>query len=281
MNLLFVVAMAMMMTACACSGDSTNNSSAISASKSAAEAPAPTGKPATQRLISCWGDSLTEGIGAGPAVIETAEQTIDVSFMSYPEILQQLTGITTLNYGMAGATSYEIAFLQRSLAQMREIDGINAVTNRDAKKMRDVIVLELGSNGGWDDDYDVLIDQYQEMIDLSGCDNYIIIGDTDDPGMSIADSDQEEPEHGHGTEDTQWEAALREAFGEHFIDMRVYLIEHGLEVCGLEPTEKDEEDAEDGYVSEQLRADWTHLNSYGYYAQARAVFEKGQELGYW
>ena len=50
-----------------------------------------------------------------------------------------------------------------------------------------------------------------------------------------------------------WETALREAFGEHFINMRTFMIEQGLETAGLEPTEQDLDDLENGRVPEQLR----------------------------
>ena len=63
--------------------------------------------------------------------------------------------------------------------------------------------------------------------------------------------------------------------------MRAFLVECGLEAAGLEATEDDDGAASRGCVSEQLRSDWTHLNSYGYYAQAIAMFEKDQQLGYW
>lgn len=44
-----------------------------------------------------------------------------------------------------------------------------------------ILVLEMGSNGGWDGDYATLIEQYHAIIENSGCENFIIIGDTDDP----------------------------------------------------------------------------------------------------
>ena len=75
--------------------------------------------------------------------------------------------------------------------------------------------------------------------------------------------------------------ALREAFGEHFINMRTFMIEQGLETAGLEPTEQDLDDLENGRVPEQLKDDYTHFNSYGYYAMGAAVYHKGVELGYW
>ena len=36
-----------------------------------------------------------------------------------------------------------------------------------------------------------------------------------------------------------------------------------------------------GNISEQLRYDWTHFNSYGYYSKGIAIYAKGVELGYW
>ena len=49
-----------------------------------------------------------------------------------------------------------------------------------------ILVLEMGSNGGWDGDYATLIEQYHAIIENSGCENFIIIGDTDDPGTRSA-----------------------------------------------------------------------------------------------
>ena len=234
-----------------------------------------------QRIISCWGDSLTKGVGASFAFIIKDGTLFNASFKSYPEILERLTGIKTINYGFSGATSEEIAFYQRLFLPLHELRTANAAEGRGAKREGDVIILEIGSNGGWENDYDMLIEQYRDMIDRSECNNYIVIGDTDDPGTSIADVLQEPLIAGWDSDETDWEAALNEAFGDHFINMRVFLIDRGLETAGLEATEEDDEAAKRGCVSEQLRSDWTHLNSYGYYAQAMAVYEKGLELGYW
>ena len=147
----------------------------------------------------------------------------------------------------------------------------------------DILVLEMGSNGGWDD-YDDLIAQYQAVIDYTGCENYIIIGDTDDPGTSLADDSQsymEDNDDYVGTDDTAWEAALREAFGEHFFNTRVYLIQNGLSDCGLKAGKIDELYGAFGYISVKLRSDWTHFNAYGYYSKGVGIYKKGVELGYW
>ena len=136
-------------------------------------------------------------------------------------------------------------------------------------------MLEIGSNGGWNNDYQVLIDQYRAMIERSGCEDYLILGDTDDPGTSVGDTSQVPFTEDYAPRETNWEAALREAFGDHFINMRVFLIKHGLEISGLTPTEEDVADARLGCISKQLRSDWTHLNARGYFAKAVAVYQRG------
>lgn len=157
--------------------------------------------------------------------------------------------------------------------------GTQVVTKAAHDISGDVLVIQMGSNGGWDD-YDELIQQYKAMIDNSGTECYIIIGDTDNPD-ELVDSAYYTDSSEVGIDDTLWEAALREAFGEHFINMRVYMIENALSTAGLEPTQEDIDNIDDGRVPESLKHDFTHLNSYGYYAVGVAVYNKGIELGYW
>lgn len=162
-------------------------------------------------------------------------------------------------------------------------EGTQVMTKAAYERKDDILILEIGSNGGWDN-YRQLISQYDAMIENAGCDYYIIVGDTDDPGTSIADTSQSfRNEDGTyiGVGDTAWEATLREAYGEHFINMRTYLIENGLADAGLKATKGDYRGFRRGRISKQLRSDWTHFNSYGYYSKGIAIYAKGVELGYW
>lgn len=143
----------------------------------------------------------------------------------------------------------------------------------------DVLVMQMGSNGGWDD-YEMLISQYKAMIANSGTQCYIIIGDTDNPDESI-DGDYYSSSSDVGLNDTYWEAALREAFGEHFINMRTYMLENAMEIAGLEPTEEDAYNLANSMMPESIKSDYTHMNAYGYYVIGAGVYEKGSELGYW
>lgn len=245
------------------------------------------------RKVMCWGDSLTEGTGADEAVIVTAAGTYDASFKSYPQILHDMCGLTVVNYGVPSATSYDVLALCDELLPAKAeasaddgdagdgpSDGVSLPT-ATTEEPGDVLIVEMGSNGGWDGDYDLLIAQYRWIIERSGCSQFIVIGDTDDPGTSAGDEEQPEMEPGDPMRETAWESALREAFGDRFVNMRLYLILHGLEACGLDADEYDWELATRGCLSEKLRSDWTHLNSYGYYAQALGVYERGLQLGYW
>lgn len=143
----------------------------------------------------------------------------------------------------------------------------------------DVLVIQMGSNGGWDD-YDMLISQYKAMIANSGTQCYIIIGDTDNPDESI-EGDYYSSSSDVGLNDTYWEAALREAFGEHFINMRTYMLENAMDIAGLEPTEEDAYNLANSMMPESIKSDYTHMNAYGYYVIGAGVYEKGSELGYW
>ena len=243
---------------------------------------------ASQKEIVCWGDSMTSGMGASRAEVTIGESSVNISYLGYPEILQLLTGMSTYNFGVPGANSEEIAIMQGALEPQKPLTLYSFIDSdimeQGAEHPGDVLILEMGSNGGWHS-YEELIEQYNLMITHSGCDEFIIIGDTDNPDESVdsraALGDSDSAERAESTYKTPWERALEDAFGKHFINMRRYLIDNGLEVAGIDATREDRAAVLEGKVPVSLRADWTHLNSYGYYVQAVAVYQKGVTLGYW
>ena len=122
-----------------------------------------------------------------------------------------------------------------------------------------------------------------KALDNSYYADYIIVGDTDNPGESSDIYQDVYDNNGNyaGLHATLWEQALYDAFGEHFLNTRLYLMENALSDCGLTPTKNDIIDIQTGNLPEQIRADFTHFNSYGYYSKAKAIYLKGIELGYW
>lgn len=201
--------------------------------------------------INVWGDSMAEGYGGFG--------------VSYPSVLEELTGIPTNNFGIGGEDSLQI--MERCLSYGRHAE--------------DILIIQMGDNGGWND-LSELIEQCQKMIEESGTDRYIIVSSSDDP-------DDFEQIWGYtrnnvGLKDTWYEEKLRKAFGEHLFISRKYLIENGLSVNGLEETAEDRRRASKGNISLQLRnpeIDNTHLNAAGYTAMAHGIYEMGQVLGYW
>ena len=191
--------------------------------------------------IVCWGDSMTEGIGASPAVI----QTDTISYDAY-------------NFGVGGATSSELVAMQSGELPDEDFygydDSLAELLELGQEHTGDILILEIGSNGGWDNNYTTLISQYRSMIRASGCKDYLVIGDTDDPGTSMGDRNQDPFRKGQGLQDTAWEAALRRSFGDRFINMRTYLIKRGLKVCGIRRSGQDKACASFGMVPHALRA---------------------------
>lgn len=348
-----------------------------------------------KRNISCWGDSMTEGFKTTAASIKVGGIKKDISYSTYPSVLQSLNAITTYNLGVSGENSRQIASrqggwkmytsenftisdgkgtfsmvmsqdgdsisladfsgynfkseenhlcmigdywgylvgtgsgytftLKESISQplleaetetpediaagretlLQEIiqqetipqetiqpkkentvsetltvsadifipAGTQIRTAASIERADDILIIEMGSNGGWKYNYQTLIEQYDAMIESVNCKYYIIIGDTDDPA-------QDNGEY-IGLGDTAWEATLREAYGDHFINMRTYLIENALNDCGLTTDKKDLNAYTKGYLSRKIRSDITHFNAYGYYSKGIAVYKKGVELGYW
>lgn len=252
-----------------------------------------------EREIVCWGDSMTEGYGSTEGAVERDGVVYDISGLSYPEMLAGLTGLHTFNFGVSGANSLEICMMQGAYPMNTEnmekitADGRNSrirasVVKEGKDHLGDILILEIGSNGGWEDDYQVLIDQYRAMIEHSGCEDYIIVGDTDDMGNSASSKVVEEEEAFYTEEngykaiyETSWDKALEDAFGEHFINMRAYILQNGMDMCHLTPSEEEEYQLSAGMIPDQLRSDWTHFTCYGYYVQAVGIYEKGVELRYW
>jgi len=163
----------------------------------------------------------------------------------------------------------------------RAVDGAELVietntaiiTPTSIARRDDILVLEMGNNNGWEEgfgddrspSYDVLIAQYDAMIEYSTCKYFIIVGDTD----------------GSQEERNSWDVALKQAYGDHYINMREYLVTNGLTDCGLVATSVDLEMSQLGEVPDSLKSDWSHLNSYGYYSKGKAIYAKGVQLGYW
>jgi lysophospholipase L1-like esterase len=148
------------------------------------------------------------------------------------------------------------------------------ITQASLYRRSGILILWTGTNDGFQIPFDsslkLLIKKQKVMIDyLKDADKkYIVIGLTHlkDIASSVIDNINKE---------------LEKVYGRHFLDIRKYLLEKGLQESGLQETDQDRLDIRNGNIPESLRVDEVHFNAHGYTLIGQQVYEKGSELGYW
>ena len=149
----------------------------------------------------------------------------------------------------------------------------------------DYPIICIGQNGGWDDAED-LISQQKAILDRYGDgEHYLIVGfcafTPDDRSELRWTTPEEYPQLLESilAKRDALENAMQEEYGERFLNLRQYMIVHGLEDAGMFPTEEDLADMGEGSVPGSLRSDGVHFNSIGYNLFGRAVYNRMVELG--
>lgn len=272
----------------------------------------------SERIL-CWGDSLTFGEGGnGVTFPSVLEEKVDLKVINYGVQGETATQIgirmgafpmevasfempqetvpaeVTLQYagedpimmrlgdcginpcriaGIEGTLAYNIA--DNSYSFTRSEEG-NAMTVEEGtqvetfasgdKKEADIVILFAGTNLAPDIAHvGELMDAQKQMLEYLGTERYIVIGLT-----SLALVPDVEPIN----------KALAEEFGTHFLDIRTYLLENGLEDAGIAPTVQDRADLAAGEIPSSLRVDIVHGNEMFYRIIGEQVFLKLKELGY-
>ncbi len=288
----------------------------VSEEETGKEPPAFSGAESLPRIV-CWGDSLTESSDqqtAYPDVLGRlcAAQVInygissDTSFMvavraGYVGIyaksftipageepvrvaLRTKSGnrVSLLRYGDSGVNPCYIAGIKGRLSRyggeyyftrsksgdtIAVEDGSRLITAGMAQKSSDdVLVIFTGTNDSPDRNsiYDVI--KYQRgIIDLTGSEKYVVIGMTCKRVMPDIERVNE---------------ILAEEYGEHFLDVREFMLTYGLEYEGLRATSRDTSDIASGEIPSSLRIDYVHGNKYFYDIIANMLYEKMKYLGY-
>lgn len=141
------------------------------------------------------------------------------------------------------------------------------ITSVGKKRKSDIMIIFIGTNGGWENNNEYLINQIKTMVDNQDSfdKKYIIVGIT----------------AGYTELRKSLEKDMLIAFGEHYVNMRDYLVRCGLSENGLTPTSTDDSDISVGRVPKSLRYDDTHLNDFGYKSVANRLYKQGRLLGYW
>lgn len=275
-------------------------------------------EPKPERII-CWGDSLTYGQGGDgvtyPSVLaeklklsvinygiqgETARQIairmgvlpmssgafeipaetepVALSLWQWGEdpIMMRL-GDCGMNpckiAGVSGTISYQAQDNQYYFTRTEPGDKVAVPEGTQVemyadtdKRASDIIVLFAGTNLPPDrNTVGELIEMEKQMIEYLGTERYVVIGLTSKTLIPDVEPINE---------------ALHKAFGEHFLDIRAYFLERGLEDAGLEMTEQDALDLAAGEIPASLRVDEVHGNQSFYRLIGEQVCLKLKELGY-
>ncbi|MCR5832241.1 MAG: SGNH/GDSL hydrolase family protein [Lachnospiraceae bacterium] len=133
-------------------------------------------------------------------------------------------------------------------------------------KPDDILVIFAGTND-LPDSKSVrnLIATERAMLDAAKCEKYIIVGLTYAGGIPEIDAVNE---------------ALANEFGEHFVDIRKYMLNYGLADAGVEPSEQDKADIRKGEIPSSLRRDYVHGNKLYHRLIGEQVYRRMQYLGY-
>lgn len=271
------------------------------------------------KRIVCWGDSLTFGQGGNgvtyPLVLEEKTGLEVLNYGIQGETARQIAirmGVLPMTTGAfempADTTPVEVTLWQggEDPIMMRlgdcainpcVIDGVEGILSYKAEDNKyyftrseagdgkhiepdtlvetyasrdmdssDIIVLFAGTNlPPSKETVGELIDMEKRMLEYLGCEKYVVIGLTSK--ILIPDI---EPIN----------EALSEAFGEHFLDIREYLLTDALKDAGIEPTKKDKKNIANGKVPKSLRVDEVHGTDVFYRLIGEQVYEKIVELGY-
>lgn len=171
-------------------------------------------------------------------------------------------------------------FVRTDAGTEREVKRPQYVVTKEMREHKDDIqIIFVGTNGGWmitADDAETrikkLTSQIDMMIDYNTSKKYIIIGMHYFYSWVLY----------NGLTKEQLENAMLLKYGNHYINLRKYMIEYGLADAGLTTTETDTEAINNGNVPPSLLySDGIHGNAYFYNILANLVNKKGIELGYW
>lgn len=140
------------------------------------------------------------------------------------------------------------------------------------KKSDDIMVIYAGSNDTLEtaDDIPVLVQKIKEMTEYHGNDKYVVVSLTSRHSrIAIVDDVN---------------SALKKEFGEHYLDLRHFMVYEALDQLGITPTDHDKDaiSKEDVPFSIRLSEDEeeNHGNPDFYRLAGEQIYKKLVELGY-
>ena len=140
------------------------------------------------------------------------------------------------------------------------------------KRDDDILVIWAGSNNGieTEDQIPALVEQIDEMIEYQGNDTYVVVSLTSRHGrIPLVDKVNEN---------------LKNHFGEHYLDLRSYMVNEALSELNITPTKLDNQAIAAGDVPVSIRystdEEENHGNADFYRLAGEQIYKKLVELGY-
>lgn len=178
--------------------------------------------------------------------------------------------------GVKGDISYSGGVYYFTRAGQGDAVAVNRPTIIETNAMRNyarkVGIFWIMGNDGADgaSDLDVIADYIQQMVEAGRCERYLVLSKTSfvaDYATDYADS---------------YDAKMHRKFGQHYINVRKYLIDYGLDDLGISPTAEDAAAIAARVIPPSLKSDASvHLTTEGYGIVAKLVYLRGKALGYW
>ena len=141
------------------------------------------------------------------------------------------------------------------------LSGTDIVTEGMLNHREDIAVIWIGQNGGFGGTEAGLSNIIDRMINYLSYSNrkYVVIG---------------------FAHDAYYDSYLSGKYGDKFLPLHDYLVNHALIDAGITPTEADEENIKNNKVPASIMWDHVHLNGKGYEIIGNLVYKKMQQLGY-
>lgn len=136
-------------------------------------------------------------------------------------------------------------------------------------KRDEIAIIWVGTNNIMDTP-EHIIDVQKSMVNSLTTDKYIVVGLT---------------AKNYFSDIANYNKLMYREFGEHFIDIRSYILNYGLSDVGITPTESDTTAIANGEMPPSLIYQddgyGVHFLPVGYQIIASQIYKKGKELGYW
>lgn len=156
-------------------------------------------------------------------------------------------------------------------------DGTPFITDVGVDNQNAGAIIWVGHNDIVKGNEDVVLDNIASMVDyVKDSGNYLVLGLSNGTG-----AEKGTPFYKTGIEMVN--PALEEAYGpDHYLDVRRWLIDEGLQAAGIEPTEQDERDIANDVPPTSLRDPNAagHLNADGYRVLAGYIYDFLSEKGW-